>query len=437
MSETAISVEDLSKLYRLGAAEQRHESLVGATFSMLQSPIRNLRNLARLDTRRAAAGGDEAEELIWALRDVSFEVRRGEVLGIIGRNGAGKSTLLKILSRVAEPTAGRIVMDGQISSLLEVGTGFHPELTGRENVYLNGTILGMTRREIDRKFGEIAAFSGVQRFLDTPVKRYSSGMKVRLAFAVAAHLEPEILIVDEVLAVGDYEFQRKCLGKMQDVARGGLGRTVLFVSHQLGMIRSLCDRVLVLDGGRVAFDGPVERGIDYYHEQFARSAGEGMAAVDEAPDQPLQIREVAILDAEGQPAADIGLFEPATLRVRYRVREPLRGINLCFGLTYRGTKLLGSFDTDADRGLFEHRAAGEYEAHVELPTEILKPGTYAVTLSYGICNRATIRQLDGLVVFHVRESEDLSLKSYAPNRSFLVATRAGWSTRRLEAAVAR
>ena len=206
------------------------------------APIRNARNLARLDVSRVA---DDAPDTFWALDDVSFEVKRGEVLGVIGRNGAGKSTLLKILSRITEPTSGRVGIKGRVSSLLEVGTGFHPELTGRDNVYMNGTLLGMTKREIDRKFDEIVAFSGVDRFLDTPVKRYSSGMQVRLAFAVAAHLDPEILIVDEVLAVGDYEFQNKCLGKMEEVATGGDGRTILFVSHNMGMVRSLCSRCLL------------------------------------------------------------------------------------------------------------------------------------------------------------------------------------------------
>ncbi len=236
MSDTVIVAQNVSKRYLIGAAEQRHETLAGSLAAAVTAPFRNARNLARLDVSRVA---DDSPDILWALDDVSFEVKRGEVLGVIGRNGAGKSTLLKILSRITEPTSGRVGIKGRVSSLLEVGTGFHPELTGRDNVYLNGTLLGMTRREIDRKFDEIVAFSGVERFLDTPVKRYSSGMSVRLAFAVAAHLDPEILIVDEVLAVGDYEFQAKCLGKMNEVAKGGDGRTILFVSHNMGMVRSL------------------------------------------------------------------------------------------------------------------------------------------------------------------------------------------------------
>ena len=233
-SNLAVKAEGLSKIYRLGVKVKARESLAGAMFGFLRSPMKNYRkyrSLYRFDDVLNQEGGSTPDNIIWALRDVSFEVRRGEVLGIIGRNGAGKSTLLKILTRIMPPTRGRAEIRGRVSSLLEVGTGFHRELTGRENVYLNGTILGMTKAEVDRKFDEIVAFSGVERFLDTPVKRYSSGMSVRLAFAVAAHLEPEILIVDEVLAVGDAEFQKKCINKMQDVSRHG--RTVLFVSHNM------------------------------------------------------------------------------------------------------------------------------------------------------------------------------------------------------------
>jgi ABC-type polysaccharide/polyol phosphate transport system ATPase subunit len=239
-----ISVENLSKRYVIGH-ETRHDTLRD----------RLSHGVGRLFRGRKSAG---EEEEFWALRDVSFDIRQGEVVGVIGRNGAGKSTLLKILSRITEPTAGRVSLRGRVASLLEVGTGFHPELTGRENIYLNGAILGMSRMEIRKKFDEIVAFAEVERFLDTPVKRYSSGMYVRLAFAVAAHLEPEILIVDEVLAVGDVAFQQKCIGKMQDVARGE-GRTVIFVSHNMVATQSLCDRALLLNAGMIEFDGgPVE-----------------------------------------------------------------------------------------------------------------------------------------------------------------------------------
>ncbi|MFZ0930357.1 MAG: ABC transporter ATP-binding protein [Syntrophobacteraceae bacterium] len=274
-----ITVENLSKAYRIGMKEQVPDTLMSAATKWIKSPLTNFRNLHRLNT---FDHGGESEDIIWAVKDISFEVQEGEVVGIIGRNGAGKSTLLKILSRVTEPTGGRAVIHGRISSLLEVGTGFHPDLTGRENIYMNGTILGMTKREIDRKFDEIVDFSGVEKFLDTPIKRYSSGMQVRLAFSVAAHLEPEILIIDEVLAVGDAEFQKKCLGKMEDVAN--LGRTVLFVSHQLGAIQRLCARSIVMQEGHRTFDGITTEAISLYLSSHSQTkAIDGWIALSNAP----------------------------------------------------------------------------------------------------------------------------------------------------------
>jgi lipopolysaccharide transport system ATP-binding protein len=272
MNDVAISVEKLGKAYRIGVKEEIPDSLIGAALNMAKAPLRNLHRLRRLNTFDVSTDSDaEADvDTIWALKDVSFTVKQGEVVGIIGRNGAGKSTLLKILSRITEPTCGRAVIRGRVSSLLEVGTGFHPELSGRENVYMNGTILGMTKREIDSKFDEIAGFSGVEKFLDTPVKRYSSGMKVRLAFAVAAHLEPEILIIDEVLAVGDAEFQRRCLGKMQAVAASG--RTVLFVSHDLTAISNLCSTSYLIAAGAVKAHGPPQEVIGQYYATMPRDS---------------------------------------------------------------------------------------------------------------------------------------------------------------------
>jgi ABC-type polysaccharide/polyol phosphate transport system ATPase subunit len=274
-----ITVENLSKAYLIGMKEQAPDTLMSAAARWIKSPLRNFRSLRRLNTFNHDG---ETEDIIWAVRDISFEVQKGEVVGIIGRNGAGKSTLLKILSRVTEPTGGRAVIRGRISSLLEVGTGFHPDLTGRENIYMNGTILGMTKREIDRKFDEIVDFSGVEKFLDTPIKRYSSGMQVRLAFSVAAHLEPEILIVDEVLAVGDAEFQKKCLGKMEDVAN--LGRAVLFVSHQLGAIQRLCARSIVMQEGRLTFDGITSEAVGFYLSSHSQTkAIDGWTSLSSAP----------------------------------------------------------------------------------------------------------------------------------------------------------
>jgi len=262
MSDTVIKVENLGKCYRIGVSYppaktvfDHVKNLVLSPFSWLISQFRPIRE----------------EELLWALRDISFEVQRGDVIGVIGRNGAGKSTLLKILSRITEPSTGQADLCGRIGALLEVGTGMHPELTGRENIYQNGCILGMRRWEIQAKFDEIVAFSGIERFIDTPVKRYSSGMRVRLGFAIAAHLEPEILVVDEVLAVGDSEFQKKCLGKMKDVA--GHGRTVLFVSHNMAAVQALCTRAVVLQGGRIVYDGDVATAINHYSQEQEVQAG--------------------------------------------------------------------------------------------------------------------------------------------------------------------
>ncbi len=261
MDDVVISVRNLSKRFRIGSKEANNDSLVQSVFHSLKAPFKNYRRLKSL-----TQFNQEDDTVFWALREINFEVKKGEVLGIIGHNGAGKSTLLKLLSRITEPTTGEIKLQGRVSSLLEVGTGFHPDLTGRENVYMNGTILGMTKREIDRKFDEIVDFSGVEQYIDTPVKFYSSGMKVRLGFAVAANLEPEILIIDEVLSVGDIGFQRKCLGKMNEVA--GNGRTVLFVSHNMAAVENLCTMGLLLDRGRTAYLGSVKDTVRQYISLF-------------------------------------------------------------------------------------------------------------------------------------------------------------------------
>lgn len=282
MSDVAIRVENLAKQYRIGAAQVRHDTLRDA-----------------LAAKFHRDGRDGETNTIWALKDVSFEVKRGEVVGVIGRNGAGKSTLLKILSRITEPTSGRAEIHGRVGSLLEVGTGFHPELTGRENIFLNGAILGMKRAEIAAKFDEIVAFAEIDKFLDTPVKRYSSGMYVRLAFAVAAHLEPEILLVDEVLAVGDAEFQKKCLGKMGEVARAG--RTVLFVSHNLIAVRHLCSRSMVFSQGDLVFDGAAVHGIAFYqrHDQVRGSDAFLRFELRAPGPANFEVRTVELLDEAG------------------------------------------------------------------------------------------------------------------------------------------
>ncbi len=315
----AIIVEGLSKRYVLGS-EERAGSFREAVTGMLTAPLRRLQRMTR--------GGGDTE--FWALKDVNFTVQPGEVVGIIGRNGAGKSTLLKVLSRITPPTTGRVRLRGRVASLLEVGTGFHPELSGRENIYLNGAMLGMTRVEIRSKFDEIVAFSEVERFLDTPVKRYSSGMYVRLAFAVAAHLEPEILIVDEVLAVGDAEFQNKCLGKMKEVSTGS-GRTVLFVSHNMAAIQTLCRKAVVMKAGSVQFQGGVDEGVRHYMSQSHRTgvttnlSGRGFTLVS-----------VGVTAPDGTAALPTN---PAEVQVTLTTTEPCRQLGLhlfiedSFGLT--------------------------------------------------------------------------------------------------------
>jgi lipopolysaccharide transport system ATP-binding protein len=319
-SEIAIAAEGLSKSYLVGhlARRERDADLRDAITRGVRNLGRRTRDLLR---GRAIIAGDEVEEF-WALRDVDFQVRRGERVGIIGRNGAGKSTLLKILSRITKPTSGRVRIAGRVASLLEVGTGFHPDLTGRENVFLNGAILGMRRAEIQRRFDEIVAFAEIERFLDTPVKRYSSGMYVRLAFAVAAHLEPEILVVDEVLAVGDAQFQEKCLGKMSEVA--GHGRTVLFVSHNIAAVRSLCTTGMLLQGGRLLLAGP----IDSVAERYLEDANvQGHATTVSIP-QPLERRPVRMESIStlrnGMPASRVETGDCLGFAVRFRSDEPIR-----------------------------------------------------------------------------------------------------------------
>jgi lipopolysaccharide transport system ATP-binding protein len=313
-----ISVENLSKRYLVGHRTARTMADRFPNFrDMLERSLRNaVRKTVDLVRGRQVVQGDAVEEF-WALREISFAVHQGEVLGIIGRNGAGKSTLLKILSRITEPSAGRVTLHGRVASLLEVGTGFHPELTGRENIFLNGAILGMSRAEIRSKFDEIVAFAEVERFLDTPVKRYSSGMYVRLAFAVAAHLEPEILIVDEVLAVGDAEFQKKCLGKMNDVSRR-LGRTVLFVSHNMAAIAQLADRAILLDHGSVAIDGPISETISAY---LSRALDQRVYIAPHQRDDKPQIVRAEVVTTRPEGVQQSG--EPLDINIWIRHPRPL------------------------------------------------------------------------------------------------------------------
>jgi lipopolysaccharide transport system ATP-binding protein len=383
-SELAIRVEGIGKRYDLGAADggqPGYRTLRDAIVAAAAAPARWARR------RRPSAGGPPAEDpstTLWALRDVSFDVRPGEVVGVIGRNGAGKSTLLKILSRITAPTRGTIDLVGRVGSLLEVGTGFHPELTGRENIFLNAAILGMSRAEVARKFDEIVAFSEVERFLDTPVKRYSSGMYVRLAFAVAAHLEPEILIVDEVLAVGDAAFQKKCLGKIGEVA--GHGRTVLFVSHNMGAVANLCTRAILLDGGRVAADGPAASVVGRYIELGRVAQGE-VAWPDPATapgNAKVRLRAVRVLSG-GAVTADAQIDQPVRVEVDFwnyvagaRLTTSIHLLDPAGGCVLASANLR-SATLGRDPWYDRPHPVGLYRATCEVPANFLNEGRYGVS----------------------------------------------------------
>jgi lipopolysaccharide transport system ATP-binding protein len=376
MTRNVIRVENVSKGYRLGqigTGTLRDD--IKVWWAKAQGKPNPLLKIGQEDY------GNRDEEYLWALKDVSFNVQEGIVLGIIGRNGAGKSTILKILSRVTAPTNGYVKVKGRIASLLEVGTGFHPELSGRENIYLNGAILGMKRAEIDRKFDEILAFSEVEQFIDTPVKRYSSGMYVRLAFAVAAHLEPEILVVDEVLAVGDAEFQRKSLGKMGDVAQQG--RTVLFVSHNMSSILRLTKEAIVMEKGQVVMRAPSPEAVDYYLSAGNAKAGERIWEKDEVPLAAMPFRPVALrlLDQKGKVVEVVRSVEPFTVEMEYYLDSPVTGLRIGIYLnSARGDQVLTTFDTD-DGARFEKfvsRPAGHYFSRCEFPKDLLNDGRYVL-----------------------------------------------------------
>ncbi len=372
MTDTAIRVENLSKRYRIGGPQAQYKTIRETMMDLAAAPVRRLRRLGQ---------PTPPEETVWALKDVSFEVKHGEVQGIIGRNGAGKTTLLKILSRITEPTEGSAEINGRVGSLLEVGTGFHPELTGRENIYLNGAILGMKRAEIDDRFDEIVAFSEIEKFLDTPVKRYSSGMYVRLAFSVAAHLEPEILLVDEVLAVGDAAFQKKCLGKMEGVAKEG--RTVLFVSHSMSAIRQLCPTCLWIDNGRIEKAGPSSSVIDVYLTPAEMSARTGQSIFDEDPEKEFQLRTVRLLNEEGALTQRFDCDVPVIIELVCQVRRRVPGLYGYLSISRRdGTTVMVSDSLDVVPNPLDDLSVGMHLIRITIPARTLGPGDYAVYLNF-------------------------------------------------------
>jgi lipopolysaccharide transport system ATP-binding protein len=373
MSDTAIKVEGLGKKYRLGgtpgAVRYNYKSLRDVVSNAVTAPFRRQRN------------SNENTEEFWALKDVSFEVKQGEVVGIIGRNGAGKSTMLKVLSRITDPSAGRVEVLGRVGSLLEVGTGFHPELTGRENIYLNGAILGMRKREIDRKFDEIVAFAETEKFLDTAVKFYSSGMYMRLAFAVAAHLEPEILVVDEVLAVGDLEFQKKCMGKMSEVA--GQGRTVLLVSHNIGAVMSLCTRALMLRRGSLVEDGrPAEVVQSYAREAAALSGQAEIPPAQPTSREPIKFTDVSTRGANGEVKTDFMMGEAFCIRFGLRSIEMRGPSSMTIDVkTVTGIRVLHIVCNDA--GFLLEPFVGERWVEMRMPNFRCYPGQYVLSVWVG------------------------------------------------------
>lgn len=415
----AIHAEDLGKMYRLGREISYANTMSGRIKNTIASPFQWLSEQMREPAE---------DETLWALKDVSFEIMRGEVVGFIGHNGAGKSTLLKLLSRITEPTTGFAEIHGRIAALLEVGTGMHPELTGRENIYMNGTVLGMKKREIDTKFDEIVEFSGISKFIDTPVKRYSSGMRVRLGFAIAAHLEPEILVIDEVLAVGDIGFQSKCLGKMKDVASGG--RTILFVSHQMDMIRALCDRCILLSEGNVLIDGKPEEVINNYNSLFTNQNNSTSFELDEDKSLAIQIISGRIIGENNLVRDKFDVFEPIAIEFDYIVRKQQDGLMVNFELKRNNSTLFFSFDTDENPKIPKEKVKGMYTSRVELPCPLLKPGHYSITPGTGIANSKKIQHLEDFLRFDVELlSQPSSLVSYAEKRPGMIAVPLKWHTR--------
>ena len=412
MSNNVISVENLSKCYMVGhrsASRERYTALRDVVVRKVHNFTRKAVDFVR---GRQIIQGDEVEEF-WALKNVSFNVEQGEVVGIIGRNGAGKSTLLKILSRITEPTEGRVRLRGRVASLLEVGTGFHNELTGRENIFLNGAILGMTRSEIRRKFDEIVAFAEVERFLDTPVKRYSSGMHVRLAFAVAAHLEPEILVIDEVLAVGDAEFQKKCLGKMSEVARGG--RTILFVSHNHAAVRSLCSHGIVLRGGKASPKLDVQAALDSYSAERQATAGSSWTRPPDLPKSTVYFESIDVRLEGTQPnlklACSFGIkSEPEGRQVFLAVDILDRNSSPIMQAVPRHTPFIGG-------------APGKYQVEMTIELPPLVPGIYKLEFWIGPHNNENSDYIPNSMMIEIVDSPSAG-RSYPhhPDHGFMVPT---------------
>lgn len=412
MEKPVVEVRGLGKRYKLGeiGATTLHEQL-GRTMQRL---------------RGRDAGAERGE--FWALREASFNVQRGDILGVIGKNGAGKSTLLKVMSRITEPTEGEVILRGRVSSLLEVGTGFHPELTGRENTYLNGTILGMRKREIDRKLDEIVAFAGIEKFLDTPVKRYSSGMTVRLGFAVAAHLEPEILIVDEVLAVGDAEFQKKCIGKMKDVA--GHGRTVLFVSHNMTSIQNLCTRCIYMQSGKVTADADTPTIIRKYYDDVQAGTQTSLSErQDREGDGAARCQDVWFEDTAGQPLAGVPAGGGLVICLRYQLHADESDLSIALGIYDMTSRSVVHVNTETKPPESKGRAHGAGDTRVlkcHIDCLPLAPGVYTINVSIRHRNGKRADRVEGAARFDVLEADYLGTGKLPSSNDYLVLVPHQW-----------
>ncbi len=391
MSSIAIRADKLTKQYRIGAIKRRATTVRELARRVAASPREYLRR---------TFGTPAEDEILLALRGVSFEVRKGEVLGLIGPNGAGKSTLLKILSRITEPTSGKAELYGRVSSLLEVGTGFHRELSGRENVFLNGAILGMTHQEIKSRFDEIVDFAGLEKFMDTPVKRFSTGMSMRLAFAVAAHLETEIMLIDEVLAVGDAAFRRKCLGKMEDVIT--TGRTVLFVSHNMAVVRELCQRCMWIDHGQIMHHGPTPEVIRRYLKTLEGPEGTGSQSFPEQPGKDFQIREARLLGSDGEPAPNHDCDQPLTLELLGVLRRPVSRLKGTLEIARGdGTTVLISDSLDTQYNTLDRLAVGDCTIQITIPARTLGPGEYRAQVHFTCAGHSEVASPGVVGTFHL------------------------------------
>lgn len=415
MIDIAIRCEGLSKQYKIGKRE-RYKALRDTLTDAMYSPFRRIRSAFHNSNGNSDQNSDST---FWALNDLSFEVKQGDVVGIIGRNGAGKSTLLKVLSRITEPTKGIAEIHGRVASLLEVGTGFHPELTGRENIFLNGAILGMRKTEIERKFDEIVDFAGIEKFIDTPVKHYSSGMYVRLAFAVAAHLEPEILLVDEVLAVGDAQFQKKCLGKLGDIAQSG--RTVLFVSHNMGAIRTLCSHGIVLANGTIEFEGAAQDAIAIYGSQLELTAPvvdlTGRSQGRSGPKQYCRISSVTLLDGEQSPTLTFSMG--SEIRIRVGLDFLIRGDSWEIGVgIFSNTGVAIHYLISNWEGFNLSTSGGESIVEIKIPNLQLFPGRYAIWLWLKRPGELVDDAIDEAIAFDVEEADITGHPAYFGRYSY-------------------